>query len=331
MKFILPFESIAKNLSRQAGGTSGVSVEQIAEDYITHCRAFAKRSTCSTYSTMLGRHILPEFGKEEIERLELEEISRFLYEKAYPQQGEGLSAGTIRLLVCVLRGLFRYGESRGLAVADWSAIRCPVQPAGETRVLDREEQLKLRQHLCCEPDHEKLGVLICLYTGLRIGEICALRWGDVDLVGGVLHIRRTVQRIRNLDWHEGCGQGRTKVIFDAPKSRSGMRSIPLPGFLLELLRSQSRNANCYILTGQAEQFMEPRTFQNHYRGILQSAGVEYVNFHALRHTFATNCVNLGFDAKALSEILGHSSVSITLNTYVHPSAALIRSYMERLR
>lgn len=331
MKFISPFGSIAKNYGRAAGRNGGASVERVAQDYIASCRAGAKRSTCSTYSTMLGKHILPEFAQEEIESLSLDEIGQFLYEKAYPEQGESLSGGTLRLLVCVFRGLFRYAESRGFAVADWRAIRCPAQSPGETRVLAVPEQHRLREYLCRDPENEKLGVLICLYTGLRIGEICALRWGDVDLTGGILHIRRTVQRIRNLDWREGCGQGRTKIIFDAPKSRSGLRSIPLPGFLLELLRSHSRDDKCYILTGRAEQFMEPRTFQNHYRNILRDAGVEYVNFHALRHTFATNCVNLGFDAKALSEILGHSSVSITLNTYVHPSTAVIRSYMERLR
>lgn len=330
MKLTLPFENLAR-LIRRPDTPGRASVAGVAHDYIAFCRGTSKRSTCATYSTALTRHILPEFGARNIETVCIDDINRFLRKKAFPDFDQSLSPGTLRLLVCVMRGLFRYAAERGYAVVGYDSIRCPAQNGTEARVLDAQEQLLLRNYLCRDPQGTELGVLICLYTGLRIGEICALRWGDIDLEHGCLRVCRTMQRIRNLDWDENCGQGRTKVIIDAPKSRSGKRSIPLPGFLLELLYTRRKEPDCYVLTGKAGKFIEPRTFQRRYLRILQQAGVEYVNFHALRHTFATNCVQLGFDAKALSEILGHSSVSVTLNTYVHPSAELLRSYMELLQ
>lgn len=310
---------------------AGKSVETVAEEYLAACRAKTKRSTCSTYATTLSHHILPRFGYRPISSISREEINDFLYSKVFPDEGEALSAATVRLIVSVLRSLFQFAAGLGEDVVAWESISCPALPGGETRVLNEGEQQRLRDFLCRDMSLEKLGVLICLYMGLRIGEICAMKWGDVDLKRGTMSIKRTVQRIRNLDYREGSGQSRTKVIFDVPKSRSGQRCIPVPSFLLEILRSQCRPESCYILTGSADSFLEPRSFQNRYRSIMREAGIEYINFHALRHTFATNCVNLGFDAKTLSEILGHSNVSVTLNTYVHPSVSVMRSYMERLQ
>lgn len=330
MNLLQSFETLTNrfNLQRRRK-ILGPTVEKIAEEYIIYCCAASKRSTGSTYATVLKCHILPVFGKRPIESIQWEEISDFLYTKACPESGEGLSGSTLRLISCVLRALFRYAENRGCSVAAWENIRPPALNSSEIHVLSQSEQECLRNYLCYRPDGIKLGVLLCMYTGLRIGEICALKWEDVNFKSATLSVQRTVLRIKNLDWHEG--ETRTKVIFDAPKSRSGLRCIPLPKFLLDILRPLRRDNDCFLLTGLPGSFMEPRTLQNHYRRILQDAGVEYVNFHALRHTFATNCVNLGFDVKSLSEILGHSSVNVTLNTYVHPSISVMRSYMELLQ
>lgn len=309
---------------------SSPTVAEIAEEYLAGCRTKAKQSTCSTYAAVIQHHILPEFGRIPICRVSAEDINTYLYNKAF-SGGDSLSAATVRVIVSVLRAIFQYAEERGLRVAPWKTIRRPTHGSRETRVLTAEEQDRLRDYLCCDIDREKLGVMICLYTGLRIGEICALKWGDVSFERGTLSVRRTVQRIKNLDYCEGCGDSRTKVIFDAPKSQSSSRCIPLPSFLLKMMEPHRCEDDCFLLTGQAESFMEPRVFQNRYRAMMKNAGVDYVNFHALRHTFATNCVNLGFDVKTLSEILGHSNVSVTLNTYVHPSVSVMRSYMELLK
>lgn len=300
----------------------------IAGEFLESCRGRAKRSTCSTYATVIERHICPEFGSRPICGITREDVNSYLYRASFGD--DGLSVASVRVIVSVLRALFRYAESLGLPVISPDCICRPSGSGAEARVLSLGEQQRLREHLCRDADSVKLGVLICLYTGLRIGEICAMKWGDINFESGTLSVRRTVQRIKNLDYREGSGEGRTKVIFDAPKSRASARCIPIPGFLLELMRQHRCSSDCFILTGDAERFLEPRAFQNRYRVILKRAGVEYVNFHALRHTFATNCVNLGFDAKALSEILGHSDVSVTLNTYVHPSVSVKKAYMDLL-
>ena len=307
------------------------TVSEIAEDYLISRRGQMKRSTCSTYTTIIIKHLEPEFGQTPIDRVKLEEISDFLYKKSFPEQGEALSASTLRGIITVLRAIFQHAESCGYTVAGWKSITWPTKSTSPTQVLTEEEQKTLREHLCSDVTCEKLGILTCMYTGLRIGEICAMKWGDISFETGIMTVKRTVQRIKNPEYRDGSGESRTKVIFDVPKSRNSVRCIPIPSFLLALMEEHRRPDNCFLLSGREDAYMEPRLLQNHYRTIMRNAGVEYVNFHALRHTFATNCVNLGFDVKTLSEILGHSDVSITLNTYVHPSMDVMKSFMERLK
>ncbi len=306
----------------------GHSLREVTESYLRSCRGRVKRSSCSTYATVAERHILPEFGERQICLLSAEEINAYLTDISFGP--EALSVSSVRVIVSVLRAIFRHAAGMGLPVISPDSIRRPPSSVPDTRVLSPAEQQRLKEHLCFNTSYVKLGVLICLYTGLRIGEICALKWGDICEDTETINIRRTVQRIRNLDYDENGSESRTMLIFDAPKSRAGARCIPIPGFLQEPIRLLRRAPDCYVLTGERERFMEPRVFQNRYRVILKRAGVDYVNFHALRHTFATNCVNLGFDVKSLSEILGHSDVSVTLNTYVHPSASVKRAYMNLL-
>lgn len=306
-----------------------LTLREVSESYLESCRGRVKRSSCSTYATVAERHILPEFGERQICSLSAEELNSHLADISFGP--EALSVSSVRVIVSVLRAIFRHAAETGLPVIPPDSIRRPPSPGRDTRILSPAEQQRLRDHLCFNTNNVKLGVLICLYTGLRIGEICALKWGDICVESSTINIRRTVQRIRNLDYDENGAGSRTMLIFDAPKSRAGARCIPIPSFLLEPIRLLRRAPECFVLTGEPERFMEPRVFQNRYRVILKRAGVDYVNFHALRHTFATNCVNLGFDVKSLSEILGHSDVSVTLNTYVHPSTSVKRAFMELLK
>ena len=160
-----------------------------------------------------------------------------------------------------------------------------------------------------------LGLLICLYTGLRLGEICAMKWGDISYADKSLRVRRTVQRIRAAD--AGPDEPKTRLVFDSPKSAHSNRVVPVPGFLLEMAESFRCADETYMLTGEEDRCLDPRTYQNRF-------------FVMLRHTFATNCVDMGCDPKALCEILGHSDVSITLNIYVHPSVPAKRELIEQL-
>ncbi len=172
----------------------------------------------------------------------------------------------------------------------------------------------------------KLGIFISLYTGLRIGEICGLQWGDIHFDNGTLTVQRTVMRIQNT---EPGSKNKTRLVICRPKTDCSNRTIPLPGFLLDILKAQRKAPDIYLTSGERT-VQEPRCFYAAYKRLMKYAELEGYNYHTLRHTFATRCIEQDFDAKSLSEILGHSDVNITLKRYVHPSMDMKRKQMERL-
>lgn len=180
----------------------------------------------------------------------------------------------------------------------------------DMRVLNREEEERLRSTLLFDTDFSKLGVLLCLYTGIRIGEVCALKWGNFNFEAGTLSIYETLQRIQNVD--DGS-KHKTKIVVTTPKSQNSVRIIPLPDSLINILSRFKLSPRAYILTGCDDKFMEPRVLQYKFKKYAIESGVRNINYHALRHTFATRCIELGFDVKTLSEILGHANVNVTLN------------------
>ena len=176
-------------------------------------------------------------------------------------------------------------------------------------MLDSKEENQLRQYLASHSDRTTLGIIVSMYTGVRIGELTALQWQDVDLKKRILTVRKTLQRIQCQD-----GVTKTKLVITEPKSESSKRKIPIPAHVIPLLLKFQGNKNEYLISGKETPTNSP-----------------LVNFHSLRHMFASRCIRLGFDVKALSEILGHSSVEITLNRYVHSSFEQKIEYMSRLK
>ena len=171
-----------------------------------------------------------------------------------------------------------------------------------------------------------MGILICLNTGLRIGEVCALRWENIDFESKKIHIEKTIERIYSKE------ENKTIVIIDTPKSITSVRTIPINSKLYNILkqiRGKSKKTD-FVLTGSSEHYVEPRNYQYHFKEILKRNKVKKYKFHTLRHTFATNCIEAGMDIKSLSEILGHADVSITLNIYVHSSDKIKRKYLEKI-
>ncbi|MGN0962873.1 MAG: site-specific integrase, partial [Clostridia bacterium] len=194
-------------------------------------------------------------------------------------------------------------------------------------ILREQEQVCLEQCLkTFFPNKEALGIYLCLYTGLRVGELCGLRWEDIDLENAILYVRRTVQRIVSND-----SDKKTKIAIGPPKSFSSLREIPIPYHVLSLLRQSDQGAgNTYFLSNTTHCF-EPRRMQRAFYRFLEKAGLSRRGFHCTRHTFATRWIEIGADIKTLSEILGHNSIQITLDKYVHISEKTKRENMNKIR
>lgn len=190
-------------------------------------------------------------------------------------------------------------------------------------IMNRTEQTRLIKFLYSDMDISKAGIYLCLFTGLRLGEICSLKWADIDQDRGLLNVNRTVQRIESKG-----GPTKTTLLETPPKSIFSKRQIPISDAVLTLLVKFRQDGQEYVL--QKNKPMEPRTYQNHFKKYLEGINAPNYNFHILRHTFATNCIDSGMDIKSLSEILGHSNVQITLNRYVHPSMDTKRKYINAL-
>ena len=195
------------------------------------------------------------------------------------------------------------------------------------RVLSRNEQEQFVSFLLDETDQCKFGVLLMLLSGVRIGELCALKWENVDLKERTMRVSSTLQRLRNT---EADNEKRTRIVVSTPKSETSMRTIPLTDHVIRLCeRFADKNTSAFILTG-TEDYMEPRVLQYRIEKYTKECGLDGVHAHTLRHTFATRAVEVGFEIKSLSEILGHSNTTITLERYVHSSMELKRSNMDKL-
>ena len=169
-------------------------------------------------------------------------------------------------------------------------------------------------------------MLIAINSGIRIGELCALQWKDVDLKAGIIHVNKTMQRIRTYSGHKS----ETEICIMKPKSSSSIRDIPLPSNLVHFLDGKKGSPEAYVIPGKKVDYCEPRTLQYRFERFLRTYHFEEFRFHALRHCFASRCIELGFDAKSLCEIMGHSDIRITLQLYVHTSIKQKRILMERL-
>ena len=279
-----------------------------------------KESTLALYSDYLQRYILPKFGELGLEDITDTMISDFCTELL--QNGgnkqQGLSTKTVSELLRVIKSIRKFAVRRGFMVGftgDLTAIRQIYKPL---RVLSSHEQEVLCRSLRNGMTPDKLGILICLHTGLRIGEICAMKWDDISLSKGELQVRRTLQRIPDYSGNTK----KTKIIVTEPKSICSYRTIPLPENLTLLMKRYYRKGS-FILTGDPNRFIEPRTLQNRLKAILASCNIKDAHFHTLRHTFATRCVEVGFDPKSLSEILGHSNIATT-QLYTHVDRTHVR-------
>lgn len=306
-----------------------ITFQQLMLEWLDSKKDSVKESTFARYTDLLERQLFPELGNCPLPALTAEQLDHFLREKLRSGRLDGtggLSPKTVADLRSVLLLGLEYARQRHYPCGVDRKLFYPRIQRTVTEVLTREEQAKLEKVLFSHPTPLKLGILAALYGGLRIGEVCALQWGDFQFESGTVQVSRTMLRVRDL---APDAPKKTKILIDRPKTESSIRIIPMPSFIIALFKEYQMAQDAYVLTG-TQAYLEPRICLDQYKKVLKEAGLRPCTFHALRHTFATRCVESGFDPKSLSEILGHANVSTTLQRYVHPSIELKREQMERL-
>lgn len=294
------------------------------DEWLAVNKSAIKESTAAKYTVALNNHIKPYFGEYSPQLITTEMTADFVDELLTNKK---LSPKTAKDIAIILKSILKYisKQNSGIALID---VAMPKYTPKEIRVLSQEEQRKFLKYLISNMDIYKFGVLFSLMTGLRIGEVCALRVSDVSLTERVVTVRETMQRIKNLD-----GDGaKTKIVFTSPKSDTSARVVPLTNTAYALCKEKVVNAapNAFLLTGSETKFIEPRILQSRIKKYGKDCGIDDLHFHVLRHTFATRCVEVGFEIKTLSEVLGHSSPRITLERYVHSSIDFKRENMAKL-
>lgn len=294
-------------------------------------RSRVKKSTYIKYRNTVQNYIVPRLGScmpQFISTAVLENFSHELLVNGALQKDGGLSPKTVRDILTILHSILKYAKKQGGCKLSDFEIIYPKETKKEMRVLSREEQDRLVRYLLTDLDNCKFGILLTLMTGMRIGEICALRWQNISLPDRTVQVGATMQRLQKKD---PMTQEKTEILIDEPKSLTSKRIIPLMPQTVELCaRMGNHPPQAFVLTGEVERFMEPRLMQYHFKKYTEACGLRDVNFHALRHTFATRCVEVDFEIKSLSEILGHASVEVTLDRYVHSSMELKRENMNKL-
>jgi integrase len=310
------------------------TVEKVAMAWLEYASLKTRRATYGKYKSNIQLYILPILGEYEIGSLELIQIQNYvsnLLKNGRKDHKGGLSEKTVKDILVLLKDIFKYAEQCDIKVGcriDSISVHCQTK---DIKVLSPEAEKILAKYLLQGEDSCKMGIYLTLQTGIRIGELSALRWSDIDLQQKILHVRRSLSRIREI-----TPSGKKTLLLEGPpKTPSSVRDIPLThettklleGHFMMVAKTEPAASRAYLMTGTKEP-MESRTIQNHFKECLRECGISDINFHAIRHTFASRCAEAGFDAKSLSEILGHSTVSITLNRYVHSSLQQKRINME---
>lgn len=287
------------------------TINQITEEWKEEKKKYVKKSTYAAYQLLIQNHIKPYFG--DLYEVNEEKVQQFVFDKL----DAGLSEKTIRDIIIVLKMILKFGIKNGyLEYIQIDAKFPSKQEKKDLNVLSKADQKKFMEHLRNNFTFKNLGIFICLSTGMRIGEICGLRWCDVDTVEGVIKVRHTLQRIYIIE-----GETRhTELLLDTPKTANSVRDIPMSSELLKMLKSLNKvvNENYYVISNDIKP-IEPRTYRNYYKKLCKQLDIPELKFHGLRHSFATRCIESKVDYKTVSVLLGHSNISTTLNLYVHPN------------
>lgn len=283
---------------------------------------FVKRSTMSAYSLLIQNHIVPFFG--ECDNITEDLVQEFVLTKL----NEGLSQKTVKDILITLKMIMKYGAKKDLIIFKPWDVNFPTDHTQyKVEIFTKDEHKKAIAYTKEHFTFRNLGILICLSTGMRIGEICALKWSDIDIDSQVINVNRTIQRIYVIE----NGTRRTELIIDNPKTKNSNREIPLTKDLLNIIKPIKKlvNEDFYVITND-EKPTEPRTYRSYYKNLMEKMNLPVINFHGLRHSFATRCIEGKADVKTVSVLLGHSNISTTMNLYVHPNTEQKKSVINNV-
>ena len=304
--------------------TNENSFENIAEKWLDDKRNNIKQSTYSNYEYMIKKYLIPHLQGKKINQLEKVDFNQVVESLNYK-----LSPKTVRDIVSILKSISFFIEGEYSCKLKMSKIKYPKQNHSNVETFCDKDRKKIESYCVKSKDIRNLGICLCFNTGIRIGELCALKWNCIDLEKRIISIKYTLERIYDTN---DPNNRKTKIIMGEPKTKNSIREIPISDKLYRVLKplSGKYDKDSFFLTGSKKKFIEPRSYERIYKNIIKKCQVPPNKFHAIRHTFATNCIDVGMDAKSLSEILGHSTVNITLNTYVHSSYEMKKKYLEKI-
>ncbi len=289
-----------------------------------------KDSTKLKYEFVINQHIIPELGEMPLVKMDKFTVTNFFKKKLQEgrlDQTGGLEPAYLKVMACILNSVMQFAAEKKYCDPVKVSFHVPGTAKKELAVMEKEDQIRLETEIIKECTLTGLGVLISLNAGLRIGEVCALRWEDINLNQRCISVRHTTSRIPCTG---ADGKGKTCLIIETPKTKTSLRDIPIPLKLISVFSEMKRTAVSEYVVSDKNTFISPRTYEYRFHRLLAMHNIPQINYHALRHTFATRCIEAGVDIKTLSEFMGHSNVSITLNTYVHSSMDLKREQIEKL-
>lgn len=297
-----------------------ITFYDLFDEWLNYKRTKVKESTYFNYSFVIN-----ESFKKYFQNVSLEEVKNLDFYSIIDELKQKVSRKTLRDRISILKSVLRYGERKYDMDFKIDLITMPTIYNKEIEVLTEREKNRITKYLLNTENIKELGILISLYTGLRIGEVCALRWKNIDFEKKLIEVERTVQRIYR-------GEKNTKLLFTEPKTVKSIRKVPIAEVLLKKLKEtkQFYSKDAFILTGTETRFMEPITYRFTYKKCLRNCRISYKKFHCLRHTFATRCIRAGMDVKSLSEVLGHNNVNVTLSVYVHSSYSVKKKFIDKI-
>lgn len=293
--------------------------------WLSSIQASLKESSYVHYSTIINNRIMKNLGHLKVKEINNNIINKYVNQLVQ----ENLSPKRIKDIVEVIKQIITYAMINNYIEQFILDLHLPKVYTNEVIIFSEEEKKKIINYCenCDKQDNRYFGILIAIFSGIRIGELCALKYSDIDTEKGIIKINKTMQRIKDLSPN---AIRKTKIITTLPKSQKAVRDIPASSLLLKEIKKYNLGQDAYILTGKKNQYIEPRSMQNFFQKVLEQCEIEYKKFHVLRHTFATDLLNKGVDIKTLSELLGHSNIKITLELYVHSNLDVKRKAIEKL-